>query len=113
MGSELAGDRFCRRRLLSLLLDKGYHIYRTADPQRRVHRRRQAQPGVIARRAANVRPIAANRCWPIPLRPYPTTVALDIAGLPANFMPYSQADEPPLCRTASRWWSTAGCRSKS
>ena len=76
-------------RLLSLLLDKAYHIYLTAD-HGNVESTGIGRPGqgVIAEtRGERVRvyrsePLLANSA-----EDYPTTLRLDIAGLPANFMP--------------------------
>jgi len=76
-------------RLFSLLLDKGYHIYLTADhgnvdavgigrPQEGVKADERMERVRIYRSAALIESSAAA---------YPSTVRLDIAGLPANFMP--------------------------
>jgi hypothetical protein len=60
-------------RLFSLLLDKGYHIYLTAD-HGNVESTGVGRPnqGVIAEtRGSASGSIEVSRCWPIPLRPIP------------------------------------------
>ena len=76
-------------RLFSLLLDKGYHIYLTAD-HGNVESTGVGRPsqGVIAEtRGERVRVYRSEPLLADSAAAYPTTVRLDIAGLPANFMP--------------------------
>ena len=76
-------------RLFSLLLDKGYHIYLTAD-HGNVESTGVGRPsqGVIAEtRGERVRVYRSAPLLADSAAAYPTTVRLDIAGLPANFMP--------------------------
>jgi hypothetical protein len=76
-------------RLFSLLLDKGYHIYLTAD-HGNVESTGVGRPnqGVIAEtRGERVRVYRSEPLLVDSAVAYPTTVRLDIAGLPANFMP--------------------------
>jgi len=76
-------------RLFSLLLDKGYHIYLTAD-HGNVESTGVGRPsqGVIAEtRGERVRVYRSEPLLADSTAAYPTTVRLDIAGLPANFMP--------------------------
>lgn len=76
-------------RLFSLLLDKGYHIYLTAD-HGNVESTGIGRPnqGVIAEtRGERVRVYRSEPLLMNSAAAYPTTVRLDIAGLPANFMP--------------------------
>ena len=76
-------------RLFSLLLDKGYHIYLTAD-HGNVESAGVGRPnqGVIAEtRGERVRVYRSEPLLADSAAAYPTTVRLDIAGLPANFMP--------------------------
>lgn len=76
-------------RLFSLLLDKGYHIYLTAD-HGNVESTGVGRPnqGVIAEtRGERVRVYRSEPLLADSAAAYPTTVKLDIAGLPANFMP--------------------------
>ena len=76
-------------RLFSLLLDKGYHIYLTAD-HGNVESIGVGRPnqGVIAEtRGERVRVYRSGPLLADSAVAYPTTVRLDIAGLPTNFMP--------------------------
>lgn len=76
-------------RLFSLLLDKGYHIYLTAD-HGNVEATGVGRPnqGVIAEtRGERVRVYRSEPLLADSAAAYPSTVRLDIAGLPANFMP--------------------------
>lgn len=76
-------------RLFSMLLDKGYHIYLTAD-HGNVESIGVGRPnqGVIAEtRGERVRVYRSEPLLVDSAAVYPTTVRLDIAGLPANFMP--------------------------
>lgn len=76
-------------RLFALLLDKGYHIYLTAD-HGNVEATGVGRPnqGVIAEtRGERVRVYRSEPLLADSAAAYPTTVRLDIAGLPANFMP--------------------------
>jgi hypothetical protein len=76
-------------RLFSLLLDKGYHIYLTAD-HGNVESTGVGRPnqGVIAEtRGERVRVYRSEPLLAESAAAYPATVRLDIAGLPANFMP--------------------------
>lgn len=76
-------------RLFTLLLDKGYHIYLTAD-HGNVEATGVGRPnqGVIAEtRGERVRVYRSEPLLADSAAAYPTTVRLDIAGLPANFMP--------------------------
>lgn len=76
-------------RLFSLLLDKGYHLYLTAD-HGNVESTGVGRPnqGVIAEtRGERVRVYRSEALLAESAAAYPTTVKLDIAGLPANFMP--------------------------
>jgi hypothetical protein len=76
-------------RLFSLLLDRGYHIYLTAD-HGNVEATGVGRPnqGVIAEtRGERVRVYRSEPLLEDTVAAYPTTVRLDIAGLPANFMP--------------------------
>lgn len=76
-------------RLFSLLLDKGYHIYLTAD-HGNVESTGVGRPnqGVIAEtRGERVRVYRSEPLLADSTATYPNTVRLDIAGLPANFMP--------------------------
>lgn len=76
-------------RLFSLLLDNGYHIYLTAD-HGNVEATGVGRPnqGVIAEtRGERVRVYRSESLLSDSAAAYPATVRLDIAGLPANFMP--------------------------
>lgn len=76
-------------RLFSLLLDKGYHIYLTAD-HGNVESTGVGRPnqGVIAEtRGERVRVYPSESVLADSAAAYPATVRLDIAGLPTNFMP--------------------------
>lgn len=76
-------------RLFSMLLDKGYHIYLTAD-HGNVESTGVGRPnqGVIAEtRGERVRVYRSETLLADSAVAYPTTVRLDIAGLPTNFMP--------------------------
>jgi len=76
-------------RLFSMLLDKGYHIYLTAD-HGNVESTGVGRPnqGVIAEtRGERVRVYRSESLLADSAAAYPSTVRLDIAGLPANFMP--------------------------
>ncbi len=76
-------------RLFSLLLDQGYHIYLTAD-HGNVEATGVGRPnqGVIAEtRGERVRVYRSEILLADSAATYPSTVRLDIAGLPANFMP--------------------------
>lgn len=75
-------------RLFSLLLDKGYHIYLTAD-HGNVESTGVGRPsqGVIAEtRGERVRVYRSEPLLADSAAAYPTTVRFDIAGLPANFL---------------------------
>lgn len=76
-------------RLFSMLLDKGYHIYLTAD-HGNVESTGVGRPnqGVVAEnRGERVRVYRSESLLTDSAAAYPGTVRLDIAGLPANFMP--------------------------
>lgn len=76
-------------RLFSLLLDKEYHIYLTAD-HGNVESTGVGRPnqGVIAEtRGERVRVYRSEPLLVDSVAAYPNTVRLDIAGLPANFIP--------------------------
>ena len=76
-------------RLFSLLLDQGYHLYLTAD-HGNVESTGIGRPnqGVIAEtRGERVRVYRSEPLLADSAAAYPTTVRLDIAGLPAHFMP--------------------------
>lgn len=76
-------------RLFSMLLDKGYHIYLTAD-HGNVQSTGVGRPnqGVIAEtRGERVRVYRSESLLADSAAVYPSTLRLDIAGLPANFMP--------------------------
>ena len=76
-------------RLFSMLLDKGYHIYLTAD-HGNVESTGVGRPnqGVIAEtRGERVRVYRSESLLADSAAAYPSTMRLDIAGLPANFMP--------------------------
>lgn len=76
-------------RLFSLLLDRGYQIYLTAD-HGNVESTGVGRPnqGVIAEtRGERVRVYRSESLLADSAVAYPNTVRLDIAGLPANFMP--------------------------
>lgn len=76
-------------RLFSMLLDKGYHVYLTAD-HGNVESTGVGRPnqGVIAEtRGERVRVYRSESLLADSATAYPSTVRLDIAGLPANFMP--------------------------
>jgi hypothetical protein len=76
-------------RLFSLLLDRGYHIYVTAD-HGNVESTGVGRPnqGVIAEtRGERVRVYRSESLLADSAVAYPNTVRLDIAGLPVNFMP--------------------------
>ncbi len=76
-------------RLFSMLLDKGYHIYLTAD-HGNVEATGIGRPnqGVIAEtRGERVRVYRSEALRADSATAYPGTLSLDIAGLPANFMP--------------------------
>lgn len=76
-------------RLFSLLLDRGYHIYLTAD-HGNVESTGVGRPnqGVIAEtRGERVRVYRSESLLADSAVAYPNTVRLHIAGLPANFMP--------------------------
>lgn len=76
-------------RLFSLLLDKGYHIYLTAD-HGNVESTGGGRPnqGLIAEtRGERVRVYRSEPLLAESAAAYPTTARLDIAGLPANFLP--------------------------
>ena len=76
-------------RLFSMLLDKGYHIYLTAD-HGNVEATGVGRPnqGVIAEtRGERVRVYRSEALRVDSATAYPGTLSLDIAGLPANFMP--------------------------
>lgn len=75
--------------LFSLLLDKGYHLYLTAD-HGNVESTGIGRPnqGVIAEmRGERVRVYRKESLLVESAATYPGTVRLDIAGLPTNFMP--------------------------
>lgn len=76
-------------RLLSLLLNQGYHIYLTAD-HGNVDATGVGRPnqGVIAEtRGERVRVYRSEALLIDSAAAYPNTVRLDIAGLPSNFLP--------------------------
>lgn len=76
-------------RLFSMLLDKGYHIYLTAD-HGNVQSTGVGRPnqGVIAEtRGERVRVYRSESLLADSAAAYPSTLRLDIAGLPANFLP--------------------------
>ena len=76
-------------KLFSLLLDKGYHVYLTAD-HGNVEATGVGRPnqGVIAEtRGERVRVYRSEALLAEAAATYPSTTKLDIAGLPANFMP--------------------------
>lgn len=76
-------------RLFSMLLDKGFHIYLTAD-HGNVESTGVGRPnqGVIAEtRGERVRVYRSESLLEDSAAACPNTVRLDIAGLPANFMP--------------------------
>jgi hypothetical protein len=76
-------------RLFSLLLDRGYHIYLTAD-HGNVEATGVGRPnqGVIAEtRGERVRVYRSESLLADSATAYPNTAMLDVAGLPANFMP--------------------------
>lgn len=76
-------------RLFALLLDKGFHIYLTAD-HGNVESTGVGRPnqGVIAEtRGERVRAYRSEDLLAESVAAYPDTVRLNIAGLPANFMP--------------------------
>jgi len=64
------------------------HLSHGGPRQRGVHRRRQAQSGCDCEtRGERVRVYRSEPLLADSAAAYPTTVRLDIAGLPANFMP--------------------------
>jgi len=76
-------------RLFAMLLDKGYHIYLTAD-HGNVESRGIGRPsqGVIPEtRGERVRVYRSESLLADAVAACPSTVRLDIAGLPANFIP--------------------------
>jgi hypothetical protein len=76
-------------RLFSMLLDKGYHIYLTAD-HGNVESIGVGRPnqGVIAEtRGERVRVYRSDSLLADAVAAYPNTVRLDVAGLPAHFIP--------------------------
>ncbi|MFA9439971.1 BREX-3 system phosphatase PglZ [Uliginosibacterium sp. sgz301328] len=76
-------------KLFALLLKNGYHIYLTAD-HGNVESTGVGRPnqGVIAEtRGERVRVYRSGPLLADSAAAYPTTVRLDVAGLPANFMP--------------------------
>lgn len=76
-------------KLFSLLLEMGYHVYLTAD-HGNVESTGVGRPnqGVIAEtRGERVRVYRSESLLTNSVTSYPTTVRLDIAGLPADFMP--------------------------
>jgi hypothetical protein len=76
-------------KLFSLLLDKGYHVYLTAD-HGNVEATGVGRPnqGVIAEtRGERVRVYRSEALLAEAAATYSSTTKLDIAGLPANFMP--------------------------
>lgn len=76
-------------RIFSLLLDKGYHVYLTAD-HGNVEATGIGRPnqGVIAEtRGERVRVYRSESLLVDSAVAYPGTVRLDVAGLPATFMP--------------------------
>ncbi|WP_371360358.1 BREX-3 system phosphatase PglZ [Pseudomonas sp. KT_2_4] len=76
-------------RLFSLLLDRGYHVYVTAD-HGNVEAIGVGRPnqGVIAEtRGERVRIYRSESLLADSAAAYPSTVRLEIAGLPANFIP--------------------------
>jgi len=76
-------------RLFSLLLDKGFHIYLTADHGNveAVGMGRPTQGDIPETRGERVRVYRSEPLLADSVASYPNTVKLDIAGLPANFMP--------------------------
>ena len=76
-------------RLFSLLLDRGYHVYLTAD-HGNVEAKGVGRPnqGVIAEtRGERVRVYRSESLLADSATAYPDTVKLNIAGLPATFLP--------------------------
>lgn len=76
-------------RLFSMLLDKGYHIYLTAD-HGNVEATGVGRPnqGVIAEtRGERVRVYRSESLLADSATAYPNTIKVDVAGLPANFLP--------------------------
>ena len=76
-------------RLFSMLLDNGYHVYLTAD-HGNVESTGVGRPnqGVIAEtRGERVRVYRSESLLADSAAAYPSTVRLDVAGLPPNFMP--------------------------
>lgn len=76
-------------RLFSLLLDMGFHIYLTADHGNveAVGMGRPTQGDIPETRGERVRVYRSETLLADSVASYPNTVKLDIAGLPANFMP--------------------------
>lgn len=76
-------------RLFSLLLDKRFHIYLTADHGNveAVGMGRPTQGDIPETRGERVRVYRSEPLLADSVASYPNTVKLDIAGLPANFMP--------------------------
>lgn len=76
-------------RLFSLLLDKGFHIYLTADHGNveAIGMGRPTQGDIPETRGERVRVYRSESLLADSISSYPKTVKLDIAGLPANFMP--------------------------
>lgn len=76
-------------RLFSLLLDKGFHIYLTADHGNveAVGMGRPTQGDIPETRGERVRVYRSEPLLADSVASYPNTVKLEIAGLPANFMP--------------------------
>ena len=102
-------------RLFSLLLDKGYHIYLTAD-HGNVESTGVGRPsqGVIAEtRGERVRVYRSEPLLADSAAAYPTTVRLDIAGLPANFMPLFAGGRTAFVPEGKLVVIHGGCRSKS
>ncbi|MDN5850847.1 MAG: BREX-3 system phosphatase PglZ, partial [Nitrococcus sp.] len=87
IGKWLATDFVAR--LFSMLLDRGFHVYLTSD-HGNVEAIGVGRPnqGVIAEtRGERVRVYRSESLLAASATAYPNTVQLDIAGLPANFMP--------------------------
>jgi len=76
-------------RLFAMLLDKGFHIYLTADHGNveAVGMGRPTQGDIPETRGERVRVYRSESLLADSVATYSNTVKLDIAGLPANFMP--------------------------
>ena len=76
-------------RLFTMLLDKGFHIYLTADHGNveAVGMGRPTQGDIPETRGERVRVYRSPSLLTDSVATYPNTIKLDIAGLPVNFMP--------------------------